>query len=73
MNITTEKPKDIMNRFVWIDKYRVKLMNKEGIEKILDLKNNLKEVEYNIVPLFKNKEIVKEHAHYYVNRKMLTV
>ena len=40
MDISLENPRDIMNRFMWIDNSKIKLVNKEGIEKLIDIKNN---------------------------------
>ncbi len=57
MDFTAESARDIMNRFIWIDKSQIKIINKEGIEKIVDLEHNFEEVEYNVIPLFENSEI----------------
>lgn len=57
MDFTNEPARDIMNRFIWIDKGQIKIINKEGIEKIVDLEHNFEEVEYNVIPLFENSEI----------------
>ena len=57
MDFTVESARDIMNRFIWIDKSQIKIINKEGIEKIVDLEHNVEEVEYNVIPLFENSEI----------------
>ena len=73
MDYLNEDTKDIMNRFKWIDDDTIKIINKEGIEKIIDLKSGLKEVEYNIVPLFDQKEIKDPLRTYYNNRIPLAV
>lgn len=63
-----------MNRFLWIDKNTIKIINKEGIEKILDVSNKFEEVEYNTVPIFKNEECRgKQNSHYYKNRSSLSI
>ena len=73
MDSKSENPRDIMNRFMWIDKDRIRIANKEGIEKIIDLKNNFEEFEFNVIPLFKNKEIQNNVNHYYLNRRDLDI
>jgi hypothetical protein len=40
MDPSKENPKDIMNRFRWIDAKTIKIINLEGIEKLIDLSNN---------------------------------
>jgi hypothetical protein len=40
------------NRFTWVDNDTVKIVNPEGIERLVDLKNNFKEIEFNVIPLF---------------------
>jgi hypothetical protein len=57
MNPMEEDPRDIMNRFMWITKDKVKILNKEGIEKIIDMGNDCEEIEFNVIPLFNNEEI----------------
>lgn len=37
-NLTDEQPSTIMNRFKWINDDQIRIINKEGIEKILNLK-----------------------------------
>lgn len=39
MNPQDEDVKNIAKRFKWIDSERIKLVNKEGIEKVIDIKN----------------------------------
>lgn len=39
---------DSLSRFLWIDNNTIKLMNKEGMEKIIDISTNeFKELSYN--------------------------
>lgn len=52
MDLEDEAPRHIMNRFKWIDESTIRVINKEGIEKIVDMKNGFKEVEFNVIPLF---------------------
>jgi hypothetical protein len=49
-----ESPKDSMNRFLWIDKDTIKIINREGIEKTIFMPENFKEIEFNVIPLFNN-------------------
>ena len=60
-----------MNRFTWITKDLIRIVNREGIEKLVSLKENSEEIEYNVIPLFDNKEVKKNH--FYKNRSALGV
>lgn len=44
-----------MYRFKWVDCDTIIVMNKEGVEKKIDIKNNFKELQFNIIPLYENK------------------
>lgn len=69
MDLETEPAHEIMNRFKWVDEETIRLINNEGIEKIIDLKSvHLDEIEYNVIPLFDNHEIRNPIRHYYSNR-----
>jgi hypothetical protein len=35
---------DVLNRFVWVDKDTVRIINHEGVERLFDLKNNFREI-----------------------------
>lgn len=39
-------------RFSWIDNDTIKVVNNEGIERLIDLKNNFKEIEFNRIPMY---------------------
>jgi hypothetical protein len=43
----------IAEMFMWMDNDRVKVVSKEGIEKIVDIRDGFKEISYAAVPLFK--------------------
>lgn len=73
MNLDEENPKVIMNRFKFVNDHVIKVINKEGIEKILDMKNNFMEVNFNMIPLFDNSEFKDPIRSYYQNRKPLAV
>lgn len=69
-----EPASEIMNRFKWVDDDTIRIINHEGIEKIVDLKDNqLLEIEYNVIPLFDNLEIKHPLRHFYTNRSPLAV
>lgn len=71
MDPTSGDIQNIMNRFLWLDNNQIRIINSEGIEKILDLSNNFKEVEYNVIPLFNNMELIYSDSHYFTNRPVL--
>lgn len=73
MNPKLENPKEVMNRFEWIDKNTIRMINKEGVEKIVDIQNDCSEVEYNVIPLFNNEEIKNPLRHYFTNRTPLNI
>jgi hypothetical protein len=42
-----------INRVQWLDNRLIRIVNLEGVEKIMDVHDNFKEVESNVIPLFK--------------------
>lgn len=40
MDPAKENVKEIMNRFAWVDYKTIKIINREGIEKLVDLEDN---------------------------------
>ena len=52
------------HRFCWIDNDTVKICNNEGIERIVDLKNNFKEVEFNRIPLYDKLTCLSNHYYF---------
>jgi len=69
MDLESEPAHEIMNRFKWVDEETIRLINFEGIEKIIDLKSrSLDEIEYNVIPLFDNQEVKNPIRHFYTNR-----
>ena len=40
MDSKTMNVKEIMNRFCWIDKNTIRIISKDGVEKLIDLSNN---------------------------------
>lgn len=73
MDPNKEEVSVVMNRFKWVDDNTIRIINREGIEKIIDIKDNYREVEYNIIPLFPMHEIKDPQADFYTNRKSLDV
>ena len=73
MNLDAEPAKEIMNRFQWVDDDRIRLINKEGIEVIIDIKNNFEEIEFSVIPLFNNDDHKNPLCHFYTNKETLDV
>jgi hypothetical protein len=42
MNLNDEPAKDVLNRFMWKDENTIRVISKEGIEMIIDIKDNFK-------------------------------
>lgn len=42
----------VAHRFMWIDNDTIKVVNNEGIERLVDLKNNFREIQFNRIPMF---------------------
>lgn len=55
----------VAHRFMWIDNDTIKIVNHEGIERLIDLKNNFKEIEFNRIPMY-NPDISNDN-HYYID------
>lgn len=73
MNPQEESPKETMNRFKWVDEESIRIINKEGIEKIIDMQARFTETEYNVIPLFDIEETKDPVRSYFYNRKPLHV
>ena len=52
-------------RFTWVDNDTIKIVNNEGIERLVDLKNNFKEIEFNRIPMYQTEWA--DNDHYYCN------
>ena len=70
MNPSEGNPVDYCKRFKWIDSDTIRLVNNEGIEKIVDIKNNfindvVIERSYATVPLFNE---ITDYWHFYFLR-----
>ena len=71
MDPARENVKEIMNRFMWVDYKTIKIINRDGVEKKVDLEDNQNESQYNVIPLFDIEELKDPKRHYYNNRKGL--
>jgi hypothetical protein len=57
--------------FKWLDKDNIVFVNKEGIEKLVDISNeDCKEISYNVVPQF-NEDNIDSYKHFYYDRESL--
>lgn len=54
----------MINRFAWYDNYTIKIISKDGIEKLLEVANNFKEVDFNRIPNFDPNLCEKCHLIY---------
>ena len=41
-----------MRRMSWVTEDYLLIVNDEGIERLVDVSNNFKEIEFNFIPLF---------------------
>lgn len=57
-----------MKRFKWIDDTTIRIINKEGIETIIDLSNKCQELAYNVIPLFDKENLKGKNDDYFKNR-----
>lgn len=51
MNPASEEPVKIGKRFRWVDSQVIKVINTEGIEKIIDISNGFKDINQDTVPM----------------------
>lgn len=56
MNPKKEDVINIARKFMWLDSHRIKLINNEGIEKIVDINNKFEESGFGMVPMI-NREL----------------
>lgn len=67
MNPSKENVKLIVRKFKWVDNTQIRIMNKEGFEKTVDINDGFKEISYCNVPMvdypyLKNEEL---DGHFY--------
>lgn len=66
--MTWESHEDLIettHRFLWVDNDTIRIMNSEGVERLIDLRNNFKEIEFNNTSAY-FPEWCKT-GHYYLN------
>jgi hypothetical protein len=61
MSNETENMKHVINRFSWINNDMIKIISKDGIERLIDIKQNFKEIQFNIIPMFNREDSTKFH------------
>ena len=52
MKYSKDDNKEIIRRMLWIDNEHIKLLNRDGIEKIVDFTKGFKEKAYNVITCF---------------------
>jgi len=62
MNPNEGEVKDYAKKFRWIDSNTIKVINREGVEKIVDIRNGFKEIAFSKVPLFSE---ITNYKHFY--------
>ena len=43
---------EVAHRFLWIDNDTIRIINNEGLERLIDLKNNFREIEFNKITMY---------------------
>jgi hypothetical protein len=52
MNAINEPLEDVVRRFRWVTKDILHVVNPEGIEKYVSIKNDFKDIQLNFIPLY---------------------
>lgn len=55
MDANKEDMRYLINRFAWVDNNTFRIVSQDGIERLVDIKDNFKEIQFNVIPLY-NKE-----------------
>jgi len=67
MNPNEDKPVDLARNFRWVDQNTILFVNREGIEKMMEVKKDgLKELGSAKVPLFSD---IQDYDHFYFRGK----
>lgn len=66
-------PVETVNRMQWIDNRLIRIVNVEGIEKIVDFQDGFKEIAFNSIPAFIDSDLVEgfKMTPYYYEREAL--
>ncbi len=56
MNTHHESAITVINRFAWRDNKILKLISHDGIERLVDITNKFKEVEFNVIPMYEGEK-----------------
>ncbi|CDW84531.1 wd-40 repeat protein [Stylonychia lemnae] len=57
--LTTDDKYLLARKFMWIDNFRIRLVNIEGVEKVLDIHDNMKQLSYGTVPMLNNDDFIR--------------
>ena len=52
---------ETMRRLRWLDEDKLHIINEEGIERIIDVSDGFKEIEFNFIPLYDKTICQKQH------------
>lgn len=61
MNANEEPIADVARRFRWLTEDLLHIINHEGIERIVDIAEGFKEVQFNFIPLYDKEICTKQH------------
>jgi hypothetical protein len=56
MDPSREKAENVSKRFKWMDSDRIKIINKDGMEKVVNIHNNFEELAFGQVPMIDIKD-----------------
>ena len=74
MNPTTTDPRFLIKKFRWVNSNIIKIINEEGIEKMIDIQHGFKDINQDTVPMIDVAEINKEgYKHYYFAPKTIEI
>lgn len=73
MNPTREEAREIAMKFKWVDSQRIRVINQDGMEVMVDIHDDFKEIAYGQVPMLEMSSYVKEKEilQYYFNQEDL--
>ena len=64
-----ETPEEILLKFKWVGNDMIKLINREGVEKLVDIGLNFRQENFNTIQNYNYEE--ERVRHYYYDRKTL--